>query len=48
MYLDNFKEKHDDYEDLGEGRTFKSPLPIDQIQLGGRSSEAVRLPTTGS
>jgi hypothetical protein len=34
MYLDNFKEKHDDYEDLGEGRTFKSPLPIDQIQLG--------------
>ena len=31
-YLDHFKEKHDDYEDLGEGRTFKLPLPMDQIQ----------------
>ena len=31
-YLDHFKEKHDVYEDLGEGRTFKLPLPMDQIQ----------------
>ena len=31
-YLDHFKEKHDDHEDLGEGRTFKLPLPMDQIQ----------------
>ena len=31
-YVDHFKEKHGDYEDLGEGRTFKLPLPMDQIQ----------------
>ena len=31
-YLDHFKEKHNDYEDLGEGKNFKLPLPIDQIQ----------------
>ena len=27
-----FKEKHDHHEDLGEGKTFKLPLPMDQIQ----------------
>ena len=31
-YLDHFKEKHDDYEALGESRTFKLPLPMNQIQ----------------
>ena len=31
-YLDHFKEKHDVYEDLGEGINFKLPLPMDQIQ----------------
>ena len=27
-----YTEKHDVYEDLGEGRAFKLPLPMDQIQ----------------
>ena len=31
-YLDHFKEKHDNHEDLGEGKTFKLPLPMDEIQ----------------
>ena len=31
-YLDHFKEKHDDHGDLGESKTFKLPLPMDQIQ----------------
>ena len=31
-YLDHYKEKHGNYDDMGEGKTFKLPLPMDQIQ----------------
>ena len=31
-YLDHYKEKHGNHDDLGEGKTFEFPLPMDQIQ----------------
>ena len=31
-YLDHFREKHNSYEDLGEGKTFKLPLPMEEVQ----------------
>ena len=31
-YLDHYKEKHGSHDDMGEGKTFKLPLPVDEIQ----------------
>ena len=31
-YLDHYREEHGNHDDLGVGKTFKLPLPIDQIQ----------------
>ena len=37
-FLDHFKEKHDNHEDLGEGKTFNLPLLMDEIH-----TEALRV-----